>query len=58
MPDQPTNQRTFKVRAGSNGEYLITGPSGRVQFMRPFRFFWFCLSMTLQGYKVEEHDNA
>ncbi|CAH2606486.1 protein of unknown function (plasmid) [Rhodovastum atsumiense] len=49
----PLTTETFTARAGSNGEALVTAPSGRVEFMGLWQFFRFCLAAARAGHKIE-----
>ena len=40
---------TYKVSFGSNGEVLVTAPSGRVEFMGLWAFIRFMVAARLQG---------
>ena len=46
-----TTNQTFIVRAGSDGEALVTAPSGRMQFMGPWTFLRFVIATTWQSCK-------
>lgn len=47
---------TFTVRAGCNGEALVTSPSGQMEFMNLREVFLFAIRAFRAGYKVEVQD--
>jgi hypothetical protein len=56
MTDETTGQ-TFAVRTGSDGEALVTSPSGRMQWMGLWEFMKFVFRATLAGHKIEFKDD-
>jgi hypothetical protein len=49
--------QTYTVRAGSNGEALVTAPSGRMQFLGLWGFCKFAWTAARAGHKVEVKDD-
>jgi hypothetical protein len=52
----PFEPPTFTVRAGSNGEALVTAPSGRMEFISLWGFFKFCFQACRAGHKIKVQD--
>ena len=48
VPDT-TEGPTFMVRAGIDGEALVTAPDGRMEFMGVWKFFLFCIAALRQN---------
>jgi hypothetical protein len=47
----------FTVRAGSDGEALVTAPSGRMRFMGLWAFCKFAFAAARAGHKIEFQDD-